>query len=109
MLHPPTHPSMAQSAPAPAQCVVQPPVVHFVAQSEPEVQVDLQPPLRQFVLQVAASHARSQPPSHVKSQEAFRQKPGHSPPGQPRLQLALVLHSKEQGSLTVPMQARLHD
>ena len=61
---------MTHSAPTPEQCVVHPPVVHFVAQSEPEVHVDLQPP-PQLVLQVAASHAISQPPAQVRLQEAF--------------------------------------
>ena len=46
---------------APAQCVVHPPVLHVVPQSEPEVHADLQPP-PQLLLQVAASHAISQPP-----------------------------------------------
>jgi len=98
---------MTHSAPTPAQWVVQPPVVHVVAQSEPEVHVDLQPPVHS-VLQVAASHASSQPPAQVRLQEAFWQTPVHKAPGQARSQLALLLQSKEQGVFTVPLQARLH-
>jgi len=107
ILQPPGHESMTHSAPAPAHRVVQPPVAHVVAQSEPEVHVELQFPDVQLVLQVAASQVSAQPPAHVRLQEAFWQTPVHKAPGQPRSQLAFLLQSKEQGEVTVPLQAKL--
>ena len=109
MRQPPGHESITHSAPTPAQRVVQPPVAHFVAQSEPDVHVDWQPPVVQSVLQVAASHASSQPPKQFRLQEESLQTPRHKPAGQSKSQLALPWQSKEQGVLELPLQARLQD